>query len=123
MRTAPLPTLFSREVKSIHCVGVAGMGVGPLAIYLAQLGFTVSGEDDAMIEAMRVHLERANVTLTVAGAVPEKCDLVVCSSAISPAHPASVAAASRTESSMERPISATASAWSLRSSHRPPTTM
>ncbi len=95
MRTAPLPTLFSREVKSIHCVGVAGMGVGPLAIYLAQLGFTVSGEDDAMIEAMRVHLERANVTLTVAGAVPEKCDLVVCSSAISPAHPASVAAASR----------------------------
>lgn len=95
MRIAPLPTLFSRDVKSIHCVGVAGMGVGPLAIYLAQLGFTVSGEDDAMIEAMRAHLERAGVTLTLAGGIPASCDLVVCSSAISPAHPASVAAGSR----------------------------
>ena len=43
MRLNALPTLFSREVKSIHCVGVAGMGVGPLAIYLAQLGFSVHG--------------------------------------------------------------------------------
>ncbi|MGC4073478.1 MAG: Mur ligase domain-containing protein [Nibricoccus sp.] len=82
-------------MKSIHCVGVAGMGVGPLAIYLAQAGFSVSGEDDAMIEAMRVHLERAGVALTVAGGVPANCDLVVYSSAISPAHPAFIAASSR----------------------------
>ena len=95
MRNSPLPALFSREVKRIHCVGIAGMGVGPLAIYLAQLGFAVSGEDDAMIETMRMHLERAGVALTVAGGVPEGCDLLVCSSAISPGHPAFVAAALR----------------------------
>jgi UDP-N-acetylmuramate--L-alanine ligase/UDP-N-acetylenolpyruvoylglucosamine reductase len=95
MRPAALPPLFSREVTAIHCVGVAGMGVGPLAIYLAQLGFTVSGEDDAMIEAMRSHLERAGVTLTVAGAIPDHCELVVCSSAIAPTHPAFIAAAAR----------------------------
>ena len=32
------------------------MGVGPLAIYLAQRGFKVSGEDDAMTDAMREQL-------------------------------------------------------------------
>jgi UDP-N-acetylmuramate--alanine ligase len=95
MRPEELPLLFSRNVTAIHCVGVAGMGVGPLAIYLAQLGFLVSGEDDAMIETMRVHLERAGVTLTVSGAIPSRCELVVCSSAISPSHPAFVAAAAR----------------------------
>ena len=95
MRVAAPPKLFGREVKSIHCVGVAGMGVGPLAIYLAQLGFKVSGEDDAMIESMRAHLERAGVALTVAGGIPPQCDLVVCSSAISPAHPAFIAASAR----------------------------
>ena len=42
----PAP-LFSRKVKRIHCVGIAGMGLGPLAIYLAQCGYAVSGEDDA----------------------------------------------------------------------------
>jgi UDP-N-acetylenolpyruvoylglucosamine reductase len=48
-----------------------------------------------MIETMRVHLERAGVTLTVAGAIPARCELVVCSSAISPSHPAFVAASAR----------------------------
>jgi UDP-N-acetylmuramate-alanine ligase len=95
MRRESLPLLFSREVKAIHCVGIAGMGVGPLAIYLAQLGFAVSGEDDAMTEAMRVQLEREKIALTSAGALPPECDLVVYSSAISPKHPAFVAAAAR----------------------------
>ena len=95
MRKAALPLLFSREVKAIHCVGIAGMGVGPLAIYLAQLGFAVSGEDDAMTEAMGVQLTREKIVLTSAGSLPSDCDLVVCSSAISTKHPAFVAAAAR----------------------------
>ena len=37
--------LFSRPVRTIHCLGVGGMGLGPLAIYLAEAGFEVSGED------------------------------------------------------------------------------
>ncbi len=92
MRRAPLPPIFSRDVASIHFVGVGGMGMGPLAIYLAQLGYRVSGEDDAMTEAMRRHLERAHITFTEPGGLPETCELVVCSSAIAAKHPAYTAA-------------------------------
>ncbi len=95
MRHPPLPPLFGREVAAIHCVGVGGMGVGPLAIYLAQLGFTVSGEDDAPTEPMRAQLTRAGVTLTAAGAVPADCGLVAFSSAIAPEHPTIAAARAR----------------------------
>lgn len=66
--------------------------MGPLAIYLAQLGFTVSGEDDGMTDAMRLHLDREKITLTHSGEIPAGCELLVCSSAISPQHPARVAA-------------------------------
>jgi UDP-N-acetylmuramate--L-alanine ligase/UDP-N-acetylenolpyruvoylglucosamine reductase len=95
MRRAPLPQLFSRDVTAIHCVGIGGMGMGPLAIYLAQLGFKVSGEDDAMTEAMRLHLEHEKILLTTPGDVPETCQLLVCSSAISPQHPARIAAVAK----------------------------
>ena len=92
MRRSSLPQIFSRDVSSVHFVGVGGMGMGPLAIYLAQLGFYVTGEDDAMTEAMRRHLDRAKIILTAPGALAETCELVVCSSAISPQHPACIAA-------------------------------
>ena len=92
MRAAPLPRLFDREVSHIHCVGVAGMGVGPLAIYLAQLGFAVSGEDGALTEEMRALLTRERVAL---GGIPVECDLVVYSSAISKTHPAYAVAVAR----------------------------
>lgn len=94
-RETTLPLLFGRSVTAIHCVGIAGMGVGPLAIYLAQRGFRVSGEDDSMTEAMRTHLEREKITLTLPGAIPSACDLVVCSTAISPQHPSFAAATAR----------------------------
>ena len=45
MRPAPLPPLFGRPVRRIHCLGLGGMGMAPLAIYLAQSGFAVSGEE------------------------------------------------------------------------------
>ncbi|MBW8782484.1 MAG: UDP-N-acetylmuramate dehydrogenase [Verrucomicrobia bacterium] len=89
------PALFGREVTALHCVGLGGMGMGPLAIYLAQRGFRVSGEDDAMTGAMRAQLDAAGVTITAAGAVPADCQLLACSSAISSAHPAVRAAAAR----------------------------
>lgn len=95
MRRAELPRLFDRDIIAIHCVGVGGMGVGPLAIYLAQLGFRLSGEDDGMTAEMKRHLERAGVALTSPGGVPVVCDLVLTSSAIAPSHPAAVAARQR----------------------------
>jgi len=71
------------------------MGVGPLAIYLSQVGFRVTGEDDALTDEMRLQLERAGVMLTLPGAVPEACELLVSSSAISPLHPAAKKARER----------------------------
>ena len=92
MNPVPPPRLFDRDVRRLHCVGVGGMGLGPLAIYLAELGFVVSGEDDALSEAMRPPLARAGVRLTP---LPDDCELVVYSSAIAPPHPARVAAGAR----------------------------
>jgi UDP-N-acetylmuramate--alanine ligase len=92
MRPGALPLLFGREVTRIHCVGVGGMGVGPLAIYLAQLGFAVTGEDDALTEEMRGHLGRAGVHL---GPIAANAELVAYSSAIAKTHPAYAAALAR----------------------------
>ncbi|HVU24211.1 MAG TPA: UDP-N-acetylmuramate dehydrogenase, partial [Opitutus sp.] len=66
--------------------------VAPLAIYLAQSGFAVSGEDDALTPAMRALLSRERVAV---GPIPAECDLVVCSSAIAKTHPAHAAAVAR----------------------------
>ncbi|OAM91480.1 hypothetical protein AW736_03225 [Termitidicoccus mucosus] len=87
--------LFGRAVAAIHCVGVAGMGLGPLAIYLARLGFEVSGEDDHMSGVMHAQLERAGIALTPTGGLPGRCDLVACSSAVRDGHPSVGAARGR----------------------------
>lgn len=92
MRMERLPVLGGREVRRIHCVGVAGMGLGPLAVYLSQLGFAVSGEDDALTDEMRVLLTRERVML---GPISSDCELVVYSSAIAKTHPAYIAAVTR----------------------------
>lgn len=82
-----LPVLFGRQLSRVHCVGVAGMGLGPLALQLAGLGFSVSGEDDAPGGPMRGWLRRAGVRL---GPPDQTCELVVCSSAIRPEHPTAI---------------------------------
>jgi UDP-N-acetylmuramate--alanine ligase len=92
MRPAERPFLFGREVRHVHCLGVGGMGVGPLAMYLAQLGFTVTGEDDALGSDMRALLQREGVAVS---GITSDCELVVYSSAISKSHPACVAAIAR----------------------------
>jgi UDP-N-acetylmuramate--alanine ligase len=92
MRPAGRPGLFGREVRHIHCVGVGGMGVAPLAIYLAQSGFAVTGEDDALTDDMRALLVRERVAVSP---LPADCELVVYSSAIAKTHPAYAAALAR----------------------------
>ena len=89
MSAAVRPLLCARPVERIHCLGVGGMGVAPLAVYLAQSGFRVSGEDDALGAEVRTLLGRAGVAV---GPRPAACDLVAYSSAIAPAHPAYAAA-------------------------------
>jgi UDP-N-acetylmuramate--alanine ligase len=89
--SAPLPRLFGQEVRRVHFAGVGGMGAGPLAVYLAGLGFTVTGEDDAMGAEMAAVLASAGVKL---GAFPAGAELLVHSSAIGASHPARRAAES-----------------------------
>ena len=92
MRPAARPVLFGRDARHLHCVGVGGMGVAPLAIYLAQAGFTVTGEDDALTDDVRALLTRENVAI---GPLPAACELVVYSSAIAKTHAAYAAALAR----------------------------
>jgi UDP-N-acetylmuramate--alanine ligase len=92
MRPSPLPRLFGTDVRRIHCLGVGGMGVAPLAIYLARSGWSVSGEDDALSAEVAALLAAAGVAV---GPLPADADLVVRSSAIPETHPSFIAAASR----------------------------
>ena len=92
MRPSAPPLLFGREIGGIHCVGVGGMGVAPLAIYLAQSGYRVTGEDDSLPGPVRELLERERVILS---SIPDDCDLVVFSSAIARGHATYAAAAAR----------------------------
>ncbi len=90
-----LPPLFGREPRALHCVGVGGMGLGPLALYAAGLGFAVSGADDALTDAMGGWLRRGGVRLGRPELVPAETELLVVSSAIPPGHPALLAAQAR----------------------------
>jgi len=84
MKSGSPATLFGKAVKRIHCLGVGGMGMAPLAIYLAQAGYEVSGQDDALRAEVRGLLLRNGVRIEP---LPEDCDLVAISSAIEPDHP------------------------------------
>lgn len=93
MKAAGSMNLEDLKISHIHAVGVGGMGLGPLAIYLAQRGWKVSGEDDALSVRMSDQLEQAGVWIGVAGR--NTAELVVISSAISTDHPAIGAAEAR----------------------------
>src|SRR5881392_374784 len=81
-----LPPLFGLAVARLHLLGAGGMGLAPLGIYLARLGFRVSGEDDGWNSAVRALLERGGVAITAAGALPDDAQLVVYSSAVALSH-------------------------------------
>ena len=83
----PLPPVFGLAARHVHLLGSGGMGMAPLGLYLAGLGFRVSGEDDHWSEAVRAQLEAAGVAVTATGALPDEADLVVFSSAVPPTHP------------------------------------
>lgn len=92
MTTRTPPVLFNRKIRHVHCVGVGGMGMAPLAVMLAQSGFAVTGEDAALTDEVRHVLSTAGVQV---GALPGAAELVVCSSAIGAGHPARQAAVAR----------------------------
>jgi UDP-N-acetylmuramate--alanine ligase len=83
MNSEPRPRIHGAEPLHLHGIGIAGMGMGPLAVYLARLGFSVSGEDDGPVGPMAPWLERAGVRL---GPMPANAELVFHSSAIGGDH-------------------------------------
>lgn len=82
-------------MRHVHLLGAGGMGMAPLGLYLAELGFQVSGEDDGWNPAVRALLEKAGVRVTSAGGLPEEAQLVVYSSAVASEHPSRRLAAAR----------------------------
>lgn len=92
MRPHPLPMNTPREIfglaaPRVHLIGASGMGMAPLGLYLAQLGFAVTGEDDGWNPVLRDLLARQGVTFSAPGELPDDTQLVVYSSAIAPTHP------------------------------------
>ncbi len=80
------PKIFGQETSRIHLLGAGGMGMAPLGLYLAELGYEVTSEDDGWNPAVRELLERAGVRVTAAGGLPDDRQLVVFSSAVAPGH-------------------------------------
>lgn len=95
MNLGELPHLFGQSVGHIHAVGVGGMGLGPLAIFLAECGWRVTGEDAAVKPRMLAQLQLAGIELTPGGDLPDEADLVVYSSAIPATHPTRTNAAEK----------------------------
>jgi UDP-N-acetylmuramate--alanine ligase len=89
------PTILGAAVERVHLVGAGGMGMAPLALYLVQIGFRVSGEDDGWNPAVRALLERGGVRLTPTGGLPDDAQLLVHSSAVAPGHDSRRRAADR----------------------------
>src|SRR5262245_52813395 len=90
-----LPHVFGRATRHIHLLGAGGMGMTPLGLYLAQLGFVVSAEDDHWNPATRELLERAQIALTPVNGTPDAVELIVYSPAVAPTHPSRQRATSR----------------------------
>ncbi len=73
--------------QKIFMLGVGGMGMTPLAIYLRQMGCTVCGFDDNLNSSVGALLRKAGVEMIDGPVLPQKVDKVVYSPAISLRHP------------------------------------
>jgi len=76
-----------RPFDNIFMIGIGGMGMAPLAIYLAQSGCAVRGCDDDVRPEVRDLLTSQGIALSDCLAMPSQPDRVVYSSAIGNDHP------------------------------------
>jgi len=84
MTPMPQETAATQLPDAVYMLGVGGMGMAPLAIYLAQAGVTVTGWDDGMRPEVAELLQREGVLLS--DQMPEDVSLVARSSAIGEEH-------------------------------------
>ena len=73
--------------QKIFMIGIGGMGMAPLAVYLAGEGHDVRGWDDGLTEVVRRILAREGVRISRDAEFPEDADVLVYSSAIASSHP------------------------------------
>ena len=66
-------------------LGIGGMGMAPLAIYLSDSGHSVVGYDDCLQPPLRALIEAKNIQITAV--IPENVDTLVYSNAIGAQHP------------------------------------
>jgi len=78
---------MSEAPRKAWLLGVCGMGVGPLAIYMRGEGWDVAGWDDGGASPMRAHLERAGVMFTREFDDAAPPEIVGRSSAVKPGNP------------------------------------
>lgn len=71
--------------KQFLFIGIGGMGMGPLALYLKQQGSIVYGYDDALSNEASYFFEEQEIV--ICAVFPEQVDTVVYSSAIAADHP------------------------------------
>ncbi len=73
---------MTKNGQNIYMIGISGMGMCPLAIYLAQSGCNVTGMDDNMQPGVADILKRNKVKIDCSKQIPEACDCIIYSSAI-----------------------------------------
>jgi UDP-N-acetylenolpyruvoylglucosamine reductase len=86
---------MSDTAESVFFVGLGGMGMAPLALYLAESGWRVAGCDDHWREPVRRWLDRRGIAAGACVELPAGVSRVVYSSAIGQAHPLLQAARAR----------------------------
>lgn len=79
--------LKQTDSRHVYMLGVGGMGMAPLALYLAGAGFRVTGYDDNLQTTVRDMLSQAGVTIQDNATLPEDIGLLAFSSAFHPEHP------------------------------------
>lgn len=67
--------------QNIFMIGIGGMGMCPLALYLVQSGMNISGVDDSMRPEVASILQDNNIVIGLKE-IPQDCDCVIYSSAI-----------------------------------------
>ncbi len=80
---------------NVFFLGLGGMGMAPLALYLNEAGCRVRGCDDHWREPVRRLLERQGIAASPCGELPADTARVVYSSAVAPEHPIMRAARER----------------------------
>lgn len=76
-----------RPIRDIFMVGIGGMGMAPLAIYLAQSGCRVVGQDDKIQPSVQKLLEHEGIQILDTEKIPDAFDWVGYSSAVHVEHP------------------------------------